>query len=477
MRRPLTALVGAAVLAAALLPAAAGAADSPKRRPHLRLACEVVRHDQLPAVACKWSGPERIMAAANDTATASDTIAPDSVVGDTPGPELAGFRLWRAGRFERPHVVYRGQDHAHIDATVRQGRRYGFRVEALDARGRTIARSNVARVKIPTLPLEALKLDCKVVDLPWTAAPDLIVRPIPVDRPAVACEWSKSERPDFAAYRLFRAPGNSPDPATVVDTPNPATDGDTPGADKPDHARRVIYRGDARRYLDTDVRPGQRCRYLVQSVNHWGLPIGRSDVVHVGVPPQPGPDPIPLPEPVPVPDPEPKPMPVPEPKPAPRPVPKPEPRPEPKPEPKPVPRPEPKPVPQPEMKLACRVMDESARPTTNAIRPAPAVACRWSDLSGRPGSGVSPSPQVAGYRLWRAESNTGRKVVFETRTDTSYIDGDVARGHTYVYGVQAIGPDGGVIASSEPVKVSVPGDPPAPGTDPAEPAKSRAANA
>jgi hypothetical protein len=440
MRRPLTALVGAAVLAAALIPAVAGAADAPKR-PQMRLACEVVRHESLPAVACKWSGPDRIMAAVNDTAAAGETIAPAN---------LAGFRLWRAGRFERPHVVYRGKGQSHIDATVRQGRRYAFRVEALDSRGRTIARSNVARVKIPTLPLEALKLDCKVVDLPWAAAQD-VVRPIPIDRRAVACEWSKSERRDFAAYRLFRAPGNT-----------------TTEADRPD-GRQVIYKGDAQRYLDTDVHPGQRYRYLVQSVNHWGIPIGHSDVVHVGVPPQPGPDPIPGPVPVPVPDREPKPVPVPEPKPLPVPEPKPIPRPEPTPtpEPKPVPVPEPRPVPMPEMKLACRVMDEAAL-QTSAIRPTPAVACRWSELTDR---------KVAGYRLWRAESNTGRKVVFETRTDTSWIDGDVARGHTYVYGVQAIGPDGGVIASSAPVKVSVPGDPPTPGTDPAEPTKLSAANA
>jgi fibronectin type 3 domain-containing protein len=111
------------------------------------------------------------------------------------------------------------------------------------------------------------------------------------------------------------------------------------------------------------------------------------------------------------------------------------------------------------MKIACRVMDEAARPAANSIRPTPAVACRWSDL---------PERKVAGYRVWRAEMNTGREVVFETRTETSFVDGSVAPGHTYKYAVQAIGADGGVIATSEPVKVSVPGDPPAPGTDPAK---------
>lgn len=431
MRRPLTALVGAAVLAAALIPAAAGAADATKRRPNLRLACEVVRHEKLPAVACKWSGPVGNAAAADITPAANDTIAP---------ADLAGFRLWRSGRFERPHVVYRGRNHSHIDAAVRQGRGYAFRVEALDSRGRTIARSNVARVKIPTLPLEALKLACKAVDLPWAAAQD-VVRPIPADRQAVACEWSKSERRDFAGYRLFRAPGNTTDLE----------------ADRPD-GREVIYRGDAQRHLDSDVSPGQRYRYLVQSVNHWGIPIGHSDVVHVGVPPLPVPDPKPAPLPMR------EPIPVPEPKPAPLP----EPRPAPLPEPKPAPLPEPRPAPLPEMKLACRVMDEVARSTADNIRPTPAIACRWSELTDR---------RVAGYRLWRAEPNSGRKVVFQTRTDTGYIDGDVVAGHTYVYGVQAIGPDGAVVASSEPVKVSVPGDPPAPGTDPVEPVKLTAASA
>ncbi|MGH9035462.1 MAG: hypothetical protein ACRD0O_06830, partial [Acidimicrobiia bacterium] len=307
MRRPLTALVGAAVLAAALIPVAAGAADATKRRPNLRLACEVVRHEKLPAVACKWSGPVGDAAAADITAAANDTIAPT---------DLAGFRLWRAGRFERPHLVYRGKGHSHIDASVRQGRRYAFRVEALDSRGRTIARSNVAQVKIPTLPLQALKLACKVVDLPWAAAQD-VVRPVPVDRQAVACEWSKFERRDFAGYRLFRAPGNTTGPVTDEDSSSAATD-------RPD-GREVIYRGDAQRYVDNDVRPGQRYRYLVQSVNHWGIPIGHSDVVHVGVPPLPIPDPIPEPKRIPVP--EPKPAPLPEAKPAPLPEPKPELRP------------------------------------------------------------------------------------------------------------------------------------------------------
>jgi len=409
MRRPLTALVGAAVLAA-LIPVAAGAADAQKQRPQLRLACEVVRHEHLPAVACKWSGPERIMGAVKDRA-ANPTVA---------AADLAGFRLWRAGRFERPHLVYRGKDQRHVDATVRQGRSYAFRVEALDSRGRTIARSNVAKVKIPTLPLEALTLDCQVVD-----------------GQSVACEWSKSERRDFAAYRLFR---------------------DRPGA------RQAVYRGDAQRSLDTDVRPGQRYRYLVQSVNHWGVAIGHSDVVHVAVPPQADPDSTPRTGPVPVPRPGPVPVPVPEPVPEPKPIP----RPETNPEPTAIPRPEPTPLPQPEMKLACRVTDESARSTTDAIRPTPAVACRWSELTDR---------KVAGYRLWRAEPNSARKVVFQTRTDTTWIDGDVARGHTYVYGIQAIGPDGRVIASSEPAKVSVPGDPPTSGTDPDEPVRATADNA
>ncbi|MGH9283438.1 MAG: hypothetical protein ACRD0S_10950, partial [Acidimicrobiales bacterium] len=121
--------------------------------------------------------------------------------------------------------------------------------------------------------------------------------------------------------------------------------------------------------------------------------------------------------------------------------------------------PEPKPVPAPAIKIACRVLDEADSPTAGSIRPTPAVACRWSELLDR---------KVAGYRVWRAESNTGRKVVFESRTETSFVDRDVASGHTYVYAVQAVGADGGVIATSEPVKVPVPGDPPTPGTDPAK---------
>jgi hypothetical protein len=73
MRRSLTALVGVAILAAALVPAAAGAAGDTDRRHHLRLACEVVRHDGLPAVACKWSGSDPTLAAANGATATADS--------------------------------------------------------------------------------------------------------------------------------------------------------------------------------------------------------------------------------------------------------------------------------------------------------------------------------------------------------------------------------------------------------------------
>jgi outer membrane biosynthesis protein TonB len=256
--------------------------------------------------------------------------------------------------------------------------------------------------------------------------------------PAVACKWSDSTDPNLAGYRLRRGG---------------------------DGERHVVYRGKETFAVDATVQNGHRYFYRAEAVNRRGRTIGISDVVKIAVPPMPEPIPLPEPQPIPLPEPEPQPIPLPEPKP--RPEPKPIPRPEPKPIPEPRPIPEPKPIPEPEprpvperLKLACRVMpgDRGAPETSELARPQPAVGCHWSAANRlMTASDHADNNVVAGYQLWRAERNSDKKVVFRSRTETSYIDTDVLAGHAYGYLVQALDARGHVIASSEFVRVEVPG--------------------
>ncbi len=477
MRRPLAALVLGAVSLAGLVPAAgAGAAELPKlpflhRKPVLKLACDVVRQDDRPAVACRWSSPPG-PAVTNVTADAND-IRPAFT-----------FRLHRGGGGAGRTVVYKGHETSFVDTDVKTGSVYGYKVEAFNANAKPVARSRAVVVKVPA-PADHLRLSCAVVE----PAAGALVRPAD---PAVACKWSPSERNDLRGYRLFRADGRG--------------------------WRHVVYRGKDTTYLDEKVRPGHRYRYLVQALDRRGDVIGVSDVVGVAVPPivivdpapvpvdpkpidppvdptcrvpttavdadlaidpicrpvpapRPEPKPEPRPEPKPVPKPEPKPEPRPEPKPDPKPEPKPEPRPEPKPvplpTPKPEPRPEPKPTPIPDprpkpvppapvrMKLACSAQRfdavNNAGTTDNKATFAPVgpvVVCEWA----------APSDlKVAGYQLWRAERpDGGKEVVFKSADATRFVDRAVSGGHSYLYVVRAVDAEGRVIAQSDGVTVSLP---------------------
>lgn len=455
MRRPLAALVLGAVSLAGLVPAAgAGAAELPKlpfihRKPVLKLACDVVRQDDKPAVACRWSSPS--------SPEAKNTAA------DPAGVRPAWkFELHRGGGGAGRTVVYTGPETSFVDTSVEPGSNYGYKVEALNADGRTVARSRAVVVKIPT-PADHLRLSCAVEQRADDARRA---------RPAVACKWSPAERDDLAGYRLFKADGTG--------------------------WRQVVYRGPDTAFLDVKVRPGHRYRYLVQALDHRGDVIGVSDIEEVEVPatdppvpadptcrvtdaatndtppavdvvckpaapaPKPTSKPDPKPAPLPAPKREPRPEPKPEPTPTtkPRPVlePKPEPlpAPTPKPAPEPTPLPEPKPAPVPvRMRLACAPQRFATTDTTDAkttdatIAPTgPVVVCEWA----------TPSElKVASYQLWRADRPEGTKqVVFKSADATRYVDRAVAAGHSYVYVVRALDADGRVIGQSDAVSVSFP---------------------
>ena len=421
MRRPLAALLLGAVSLAALVPVAAGATELPKvpftgaRKPALKLACDVVRHDGAPAVSCSWSTPPSAAA-----------------VSDTPAPFV--YRLGRVGRGGRT-VVYKGGDTSFVDTTVEPGKKYGYRVQAFNANERPVAGSKLVRVAVPDPGPDHLRFSCAAEERTVTSS---------LVRPAVGCKWSPSERKALDHYRLFRLDLNAKD------------------------WRQVIYRGGETSFVDEKVQAGHRYKYLVQAVDAKGRVIGTSDVADVAVPPvvivrpvapapkpapRPGPKPEPQPQPKPAPTPEPKPEPLPEPKPRPLPVP----QPEPKPEPTPVPVPAPKPLPVPaRMKLACAPQRFDATTTDNTAKFAPTgpvVVCEWA----------APSDlKVAGYRLWRADRPEGTKqVIFKTADPGEmntgrFVDRTVSEGHGYLYMVQAVDADGRVVAQSDGVAVSFP---------------------
>jgi outer membrane biosynthesis protein TonB len=412
MRRPLAALLLGAVALAGLVPVAAGAAELPKmpfpgsRKPMIRLACDVVRHDGSPAVSCSWSTPSLAAHAAAER------------------PAPYAYRLNRVGRGGRT-VVYKGGDTTFVDTTVEPGRKYGYRVQAFNSNERPVAGSGLVRVAVPDPGPDQLRFSCSAEE-----------------RNAVACKWSASERKALDHYRLFRLDLNAK------------------------RWRQVIYTGPETSFIDEKVQAGHRYKYLVQALDRQDRVIGTSDVADVVLPPvviaDPASKPEPKPEPKPAPLPTPKPNPVPGPKPEPRPEPKPVPLPTPKPEPTPEPKPVPEPRPKPEpvvarMKLACApqrfdaVANAETTDNTTKFAPAgPVVVCEWA----------APSDlKVAGYQLWRAERPDGTKqVIFKSIDATRYVDRAVSAGHSYVYVVRAVDADGRVIAQSDGVSVSFPAD-------------------
>jgi hypothetical protein len=446
MRRTLTALIlGAAVLAAAMSPVAAGADPAPFffkfHHERLHLACKAVRDADQPAVACKWELKSRPKPEPADPTTASDatvTATAAAVATPAPGPVPipdpvpVAYRLWRATWGESRKVVFKGSDQSFVDTDVKPGTTYWYRAEALDSADQTVTWSNIQMVRVPRVPPEPMKLACEPNAALTVTSGDT---PAPPGAPAVTCKWTAVDRPDLAGYRLWK--------------------GDR------EHRPHVVYKGKDTSFVDTDVVPGHRYGYLVQALNADGRPIGWGWISVAAVPPLPTPAPEPKavdpPAPAAVPgvehpvkpveahaesDDHQTPSPLPQPgSPASPPAPPTQDKPAHPPveHPKPGPRPAERPVEH--LRLACEPVKDAAG---NAIQPV-SVACKWTG-----------SERAASYRLWRADRENKPIVVFEAKDATSYVDSGVSAGGTYGYWLQALDADGHVIGWSEPVKVAVP---------------------
>jgi hypothetical protein len=440
MRRPLAALLLGAVSLTGIAPLAAGAADLPKvpftgpRKPVIRLACDVIRPDGAPAVSCSWSTPP-LPRAAHAASVGGTPPIPRAAATDAIRPEPYVFRLGRVERAGRT-VVHKGSETTFVDTTVEPGRKYGYRVQALNRNGRPVAGSGTVRVAVPDPGPDQLRFGCSAEERTVTSNQA---------SPAVACRWSASERRTLDHDRLFRL--------------------DLDGKSW----RQVVYRGKDTSFVDERVEAGHKYRYRVQAIDGRGHVIGISDVADVAIPPvvivdrpvKPTPVPDPKPEPInrpvkPLPAPEPEPMPTPKARPLPEPLPAPAPTPRPQPDPVPVPERQPVPV-VARMKLACAPQRvDTTDNTTDRMTFAPAepvVVCEWA----------APSDlKVSGYQLWRADRPDGTKqVVFRSVDATRFVDRAVSAGHSYVYVVRALDANGRVIAQSDGVPVSFP----APSTD------------
>ena len=200
MRRPLAALVLGAVSLAGLVPAAgAGAAELPKlpffhRKPALKLGCKVVRQDDAPAVACRWSSPRRpgdtdpapvadatpapvADATALNADPAAATVAPDP----KPAPPAITFRLRRGGGGEGRVDVYTGPQTWFTDTSVEPGGHYAYRAEIVRPDTRRTIHSRVVVVRVPAD--DRAPIDPVPVPEPKPRPADPTVKPVPVPRP------------------------------------------------------------------------------------------------------------------------------------------------------------------------------------------------------------------------------------------------------------------------------------------------------
>jgi hypothetical protein len=321
MRRPLAALLLGAVSLAGLVPVAAGAAQLPKgpfagpRKPVLRLACDVVRQVDGPAVSCSWSTP------------------PGSRYG------FGHYRLFKLELNARTwrQVIYRGGETSFVDEKVEAGRRYKYLVRAVDRRGHAIGTSHVADVAVPPVvtadparqpepkprprpeprpepqpvpdpeprrepmpePEPRPLPEPKPVPLPTPKPeprpepkpiPEPDPRPIPAPArmklacgpqrfdvvtnaettdnstrfapsgPVVVCEWAAPADVEVASYALWRG-------------------------ERPEGTRQVIFKSvDATRHVDRAVSSGHAYAYGVKAFDANGRVVAQSDVVPVSFP-------------------------------------------------------------------------------------------------------------------------------------------------------------------------------------------------
>ncbi len=218
MRRTrLARFLGAAMLAALVLPQAALATPGTATKANadlapIKLGCALVVPNPLAsaapnrAIVCRWSAPD--------------------------GVAIRAFRLWRsvdAAPRRLAATIPAADALRHADRNIRSGHTYHYRVIGLAADGTRVARS--ARVTVHVgRQAETLRLGCAVV--------------IDAGHRGVACHWSDAARPAAVRYVLYRSVDGGP--------------------------REAVYRtgeDGRRRYLDTDVKAGQVVRYAVVALN------------------------------------------------------------------------------------------------------------------------------------------------------------------------------------------------------------------
>ncbi len=340
MRRPLAALALGAVSLAGLVPAAgADAAELPKlpffhRKPALKLGCKVVRQDDAPAVACRWSSPRP--AAADPTGIT--------------------FQLRRGGGGAGRTVVYTGPETWVADTSVEPGGHYAYRVEVVRPDTRRTIHSRVVVVRVPAVD-DRGPIDPLPVPVPKPRPAEATVKPAPAPQPKPTPAPAPKPAPDPApkprpapepnplpvpeprpeplpAPLPKPAPEPAPRPAPVPTTkPAPvvarmklacapqrmATTDTAEGttkdsatlapagpvvvcewaapsdlkvagyqlwrAERPDGTKQAIFRSvDATRYVDRAVSAGHSYLYVVRALDANGRVIGQSDAVTVSFP-------------------------------------------------------------------------------------------------------------------------------------------------------------------------------------------------
>lgn len=286
-----------------------------------------------PAVTCKWSEMPEAVKPAQDTDDAAADKG-DKAGKDPERPIMATprYRLWRGGDGTRT-VVYRGDEHTAVDATVEGGSRYFYRVAAVDRRGRTVGVSNVVKVAIPPRPRpEPIPLPVPEPGPEPQPAPDPAPKPdpdpksVPDPKPVPAPKpvpdprpWPKPEpkpqpKPEPAPrgrIELACASDWHPTPTTEAHhdamlMPEPAgrpvvgckwelamgsvtTDRPIAGFRLWKAARNadknIVFRSATEMsYRDAEVHPGQAYGYLVEALDASGEVVAASALVKVAVP-------------------------------------------------------------------------------------------------------------------------------------------------------------------------------------------------
>jgi fibronectin type 3 domain-containing protein len=281
------------------------------RKPAVKLACQVVRQDDFPAVACRWSAVER----------------------------ATTFSLRRGGGGEGRVDVYSGAETSFVDTSVDPGSNYVYKVGAQGAGGERVGQSRAVTVKVPdeagdepapvrakpaaeqqkTRPAEpkAAPGPTRATKPPVAAepkrAPGTAPKPLSEPKPAVpkpsplpetkpaplpGTKPAPEVKPAPVVARMRLACGPQRAASTTEATAEPvvvcewAAPADLPvagyqlwRADKAEGTKQVIFRtADATRYADHAVAAGHQYVYMVKALDAAGKVIAQSDGVWVPLP-------------------------------------------------------------------------------------------------------------------------------------------------------------------------------------------------